>query len=232
MGTTQVRVEVLRALHPIHACAAWHCICRIPSGCTCTCPAASLRTRCCFRLAMSIPDSNPAYARRPAHPQLKLQCRKLGIPRWPYRRLKSIRNMARTCETTAMRANSSVKRQLQAWASQLHALEVSAERVYACSSFVNSPQATWADAPCPSDLGVAGHHGRHAGVCEPLPLVEHQEQQPGAQAAGQGGQQRGGHLPAAALSSMRLGCGPNPHMGGRSWRVHWLRACSAIAAKR
>ena len=126
MGTTQVRVEVLRALHPIHACAAWHCICRIPAGCTCTCPAASLRTRCCFRLAMSIPDSNPAYARRPAHAQLKLQCRKLGIPRWPYRRLKSIRNMARTCETTAMRANSSVKRQLQAWASQLHALEVRA----------------------------------------------------------------------------------------------------------
>ena len=48
----------------------------------------------------------------------------LGIPRWPYRRLKSIRKMARTCETTAMRANSAVKRQLQAWANQLHALEV------------------------------------------------------------------------------------------------------------
>ena len=93
---------------------------------------------------MSIPDSNPAYARRPAHPQLKLQCRKLGIPRWPYRRLKSIRNMARTCETTATRANSSVKRQLQAWASQLHALEVSAVRVYACSS-CRFP---------PSDLGL------------------------------------------------------------------------------
>ena len=32
--------------------------------------------------------------------------------------------LARTCETTAMRANSAVKRQLQAWANQLHALEV------------------------------------------------------------------------------------------------------------
>ena len=63
-------------------------------------------------------------AARLPYPQLKLQCRMLGIPRWPYRRLKSIRKMARTCETTAMRANSAVKRQLQAWANQLHALEV------------------------------------------------------------------------------------------------------------
>ena len=37
----------------------------------------------------------------PSHPQFKLQCRKLGIKRWPYRKLKGLATVIETCRKEA-----------------------------------------------------------------------------------------------------------------------------------
>lgn len=59
--------------------------------------------------------------------QLKMQCRKLGIARWPYRKLMSCRSLAASCEHAARKtANSEVSAKLKGMASELRAAEVRA----------------------------------------------------------------------------------------------------------
>ena len=59
--------------------------------------------------------------------QFKLQCRKLGIARWPYRKLMSCRSLAASCEHAARKtANSEVSAKLKGMASELRAAEVRA----------------------------------------------------------------------------------------------------------
>jgi hypothetical protein len=48
----------------------------------------------------------------------------LGITRWPYRKLKSLRNLISSCAKVTDRASVEVKLQLDQWIQNLEAIQV------------------------------------------------------------------------------------------------------------
>ncbi len=74
------------------------------------------------------PPRAPA-APRGAHsraraPQFKLQCRKLGIARWPHRKLKSLSGLISSCKAASGRMRSEkLKEALTEWTTQLEAVK-------------------------------------------------------------------------------------------------------------
>ncbi len=69
---------------------------------------------------------------RRAAPQFKLQCRKLGIARWPHRKLKSLNGLITSCKAASNRMRSEkLKDALTEWTAQLEAVKVRPARVRA-----------------------------------------------------------------------------------------------------
>ena len=69
--------------------------------------------------------------------QLKMQCRKLGIARWPYRKLMSCRSLAASCELAARKtANSEVSAKLKGMASELRAVEVRSRAAHLMGGYI------------------------------------------------------------------------------------------------
>lgn len=74
----------------------------------------------------------PAHA-RPTPPQFKLQCRKLGIARWPHRKLKSLNGLITSCKAASGRMRSEkLKDALTEWTAQLEAVKARARARRAC----------------------------------------------------------------------------------------------------
>ena len=57
--------------------------------------------------------------------QFKKQCRKLGIARWPHRKIKIVDDLIRLCETkaAALAPNDESRASLRGWAVQLQAVK-------------------------------------------------------------------------------------------------------------
>jgi hypothetical protein len=83
---------------------------------------------CACACARCPPGAPPARARaltRRAAPQFKLQCRKLGIARWPHRKLKSLNGLITSCKAASNRMRSEkLKDALTEWTAQLEAVKV------------------------------------------------------------------------------------------------------------
>jgi hypothetical protein len=129
----QLTLEAVRGVqHLALRAAAARCNMGTTQVCVCAC-----EPWCHARLRAARTRARADVPRRAAS-QFKLQCRKLGIARWPHRKLKSLNGLITSCKAASNRMRSEkLKDALTEWTAQLEAVKVRGARarasVHACA---------------------------------------------------------------------------------------------------